>query len=230
MEKKSLGIIGGMGPLATADLFRKIILNTKADSDRGHIRIYIDNNTSVPDRTAAILYGKESPTGEIISSGKKLIASGAEILLIPCNTSHYFYDEISAALPVPVINMVETVCRYLKEKGVCRAAVLATDGTVKAGVYSKAMEKHGIIPVLPDCKAQAAVMKLIYDIKANGVAADAANVVEAMRDMCKIGVDTFVLACTELPLLLSSFSGGECVDPTLLLAKEAITLAGYECI
>ena len=102
MSKKAIGIIGGMGPMATLDLFRKVLDSTDAHSDAEHIRLYMDCHTGVPDRTKAILAGGESPVPYIVESAKKLAAIGAELLLIPCKTSHYFYDEIAAASPVPV--------------------------------------------------------------------------------------------------------------------------------
>ncbi len=88
---KTLGILGGMGPLATADLFEKIIRNTKADTDAQHIRVYIDNNPQIPDRTAFIMGSGADPRPEMNASARKLEAMGADILLMPCNTAHYFY-------------------------------------------------------------------------------------------------------------------------------------------
>jgi len=95
---KKLGIIGGMGPLATARLFEMIVEMTKSDSDSGHIRTLIDCNPGVPDRTRAILDGGESPVPEIVKTAKGLIASGAEVLLLACNTSHYYFEDIREQL------------------------------------------------------------------------------------------------------------------------------------
>lgn len=119
--KKSIGIIGGMGPIATVDLFQKIIRLTKARSDHEHIHIYVDCNPSIPDRTAALLQSGESPVPMIRESAQKLIAMGADILLLPCNTSHAFYNEITEGLTVPLINMVEETARIVQKKAFQRS-------------------------------------------------------------------------------------------------------------
>src|SRR5690554_1747344 len=102
---KSIGIIGGMGPLATCDLFGKIINNTNARIDQDHIHVYIDNNTEIPDRTAAILYGGKSPVAQLVRSAIKLESMGADALIMPCNTAHYFYDEVIKYVNIPMIHM-----------------------------------------------------------------------------------------------------------------------------
>ena len=102
---KTIGIIGGMGPLATIDLYHRIVELTPARSDAEHIPTVIDSNTRIPDRTASILAGGESPVKELVRSAKRLEAAGADILLIACNTAHYYYDEVQAAAKTKVLNM-----------------------------------------------------------------------------------------------------------------------------
>ncbi len=101
MNKKVIGIIGGMGPLATADLFKKIVINTKANTDQEHIKILIDNNTDIPDRTDAIINGGKNPLPQMLKSAVLLWAMGAQILLMPCNTAHYFISQIQKTLISP---------------------------------------------------------------------------------------------------------------------------------
>ena len=105
--KKSIGILGGMGPLATADLFKKIVLLTKAGCDNDHIRIYIDDNAQIPDRTAAILEGGADPVPTMTDSVKKLSSIGADVLIMPCNTAHYFLPRLKEVSPIPFISMLE---------------------------------------------------------------------------------------------------------------------------
>ena len=105
--KKVIGIIGGMGPMATADLFRKLVSLTDADSDREHIHVLIDNDPSIPDRTDAILYGGESPVPLICAAAHRLEAAGADVLIMPCNTGHYFHEEIASSCTVPLLSMPE---------------------------------------------------------------------------------------------------------------------------
>lgn len=137
---KKLGIIGGMGPLATVELFRMIVEMTDSADDSGHIRTFVDNNTDVPDRTQAILAGGESPVDSIVSSAEGLCSLGAQLLLLPCNTSHFFFDEISSRCPVPVINMIAETARVLREQGIKKVGILATDGAVRGGVFDKYMK------------------------------------------------------------------------------------------
>ena len=99
--KNTIGIVGGMGPLATCDLFRKIIDVTEAGSDQEHVRVVIDSNTEIPDRTAAILAGGKDPVPELRKSASYLVSIGADLLIMPCNTAHYFYDQVAPAVEVP---------------------------------------------------------------------------------------------------------------------------------
>ena len=106
MAKKIIGIIGGMGPLATVDLFEKITLHTKAQQDQDHLRVLIDSNTNIPDRTAALLHGGEDPVPQLIASATSLEKMGAQVLVMPCNTAHNFYDAVAGAVEVPVLHMI----------------------------------------------------------------------------------------------------------------------------
>ncbi len=230
MSKKAIGIIGGMGPMATLDLFRKVLDSTDAHSDAEHIRLYMDCHTGIPDRTKAILAGGESPVPYIVESAKKLAAIGAELLLIPCNTSHYFYDEIATASPVPVLHMIRETADALKRKGVACVGLLATDGTVKAGVYQKELEQAGIRTVCPDDEGQREVMRLIYDgVKAGADHFDTALLTQTLQRMREAGAERIVLGCTELPIAFANYhvSANDTVDPTDILAKAAVIAAGY---
>ena len=144
--KKSIGILGGMGPLATADLFRKIVLLTDAARDNDHIRIYIDDNASIPDRTAAILSGGADPLPAMTDSLRKLEACGADCIIMPCNTAHYFLPRLQTLTAVPFLSMLEATARACAARfpgGT--AAVLATKGTLSAGLYQAALEQAGAV-------------------------------------------------------------------------------------
>lgn len=117
MNKKTLGIIGGVGPLATMFIGEMIVRRTAAETDQEHVNMLITNNTTIPDRTAFILgKSEENPVPVIVSDAKKLEAIGAEILAIPCNTAHSFYEEIAQETTLPVINMIEETAKYAKKK------------------------------------------------------------------------------------------------------------------
>ena len=228
--KKAIGIVGGMGPEATLDLFGKLIRHTDAACDAEHIRVYIDCHTGVPDRTRAILEGGESPVPYIAESVEKLAAMGAELLLIPCNTSHYYYDEIAALSPVPVMHMIRTTAEALKAEGVHRVGILATDGTLRSGVYQRELSACGIASVCPEGEDQVAVMRLIYDgIKANAPTFDTAAVRRAIDTLRAQGAERIVLGCTELPVAFARYGidASDAVDATDILARAAVVAAGY---
>ena len=125
MEKKVIGILGGMGPLATADLFEKIVLHTVAASDQEHPRVCIDSNTNIPDRTAALLHGGADPTEEMVKSARRLVSIGAQVIAMPCNTAHNFYGAVAASVDVPVLHMIALTRDALLREGVACAALLA---------------------------------------------------------------------------------------------------------
>ena len=120
---KTIGIIGGMGPEATADLFLKIIRNTKAEKDQAHVPVLIDSNTAIADRTAAILTGAPSPLPELIKSAKRLEAAGAKYLMMACNTAHCFYNDVQAAVNVPLLHMPRETAKAVAASGKKKAAL-----------------------------------------------------------------------------------------------------------
>ena len=232
MEKKTIGIIGGMGPLATADLFEKIVGHTKAACDQEHLHVVIDSNTNIPDRTAALLHGGADPLPELVKSAGRLEKMGADVLIMPCNTAHNYYDGIAAAVSVPVLHMVRLTAWALVERGVKKAGLLATDGTVRTGIYQKSFAGSGVELLTPDEAGQRAVMEMIYQgVKAGDMAFDAQPARQAMERLLAAGAEVLILGCTELPLAVKLYGIAlPAVDPTLELALEAIRFAGGETI
>lgn len=226
--KKTIGIIGGMGPLATVDLFGKIVKNTPAKKDQDHIRVIIDNNTDIPDRTAALLEGGENPAPQMVKSVERLTAGGADCLIMPCNTAHGFLEHVRAASSVPVLNMIELTCQALKKRGITRAGLLATTGTIRTGIYPKYFD--GVELILPEEQEQQAVMDMIYaGVKAGVADYDASAVQKTAEHLMERGAQTIILGCTELPLAMELY-GLEfpATDPTLELALGAIAFATEE--
>lgn len=227
--KKVCGIIGGMGPLATADLFTKIIRNTKADTDGAHMHVLIDSNTNVPDRTAAILHNGESALKELLRSAKTLEQAGAEFLIMPCNTAHYFYADLQAGASVPLLNMIEETVHAAAALGFKTVGLLATDGTREAGIYDLPFEHAGIALIKPEKEGQKALMDIIYNgVKAGKITFDTATIKKELLKMRELGVECFVLACTELPLAFAQYGlDFPTLDPTNILARAAVCFGGY---
>ena len=229
---KTIGIIGGMGPAATADLMMKIIEMTAADSDQEHIPMIIDNNTRIPDRTAAILSGGADPVPEMTASAKRLEAAGADFIIIGCNTAHYFVPAFEKEISIPVVSMLKETALALREKSVKSAAVLATDGTVKSGLYAKALAAEGIEDIYPTDEQQRLLMSVIYDYIKKGITDPAKLPHDEMlimaEDLKSRGAEALIMACTELPLAfdLTGIIDDTCMDPTRVLAAAAIREAG----
>lgn len=162
--KKSIGIIGGMGPMATVDLYRKIVACTDASCDNDHVRVYIDSNAAIPDRTAAILRGGPDPVPQMADSVRKLTACGADCLIMPCNTAHYFLPRLQPLTPVPFLSMLEAAADTCRERFPGKTAgVLATRGTLESGIYSHTLEEHGVPYLLPEEAERDVLMQVIYD-------------------------------------------------------------------
>ena len=228
-KHKIVGIIGGMGPSATALLFQKLIDYTDARTDSEHMHIVIDNNTSIPDRTTAILNGENTPARYICESGKKLEQYGAELILIPCNTSHYFYPYIQETLNVPVVNMIRETAKACLKNGFQKVGILSTTGTRNTKIYDKELNEQGIDVVYPDDDGQKKVMEIIYDQVKAGLSGDISIIEETLKKMTEQGVQAFVLACTELPMVIKNGDFGYCfIDSLDILARSAVEMAGYQ--
>lgn len=226
--KKCIGIIGGLGPMATCDLFQKIIENTDAATDQEHLRVVIDSNTRIPDRTEAILRGGPSPLPELVSSALFLEKMEPDVLLMPCNTSHYFYDEITARIHTPLLHMPRLAVEELGRRGIRRVGLLATEGTMAAGIYTKLLDAAGIQALVPSREEQGWVTELIYQgVKADRRDLEPNGVRRLLKRLTDEGAETLLLGCTELPLAFRRFRlGEEYIDPQLILARAAIRFAG----
>jgi len=167
--KKTLGVIGGLGPMATAFFMQMVIEMTKAETDQEHIEMLIYNCPMVPDRTGYILgESSDSPLPKMVEMGQMLSRNGAEVLAIPCITANYFYKEMTEQIPAPMIDIIAETTRHLVENGVHTVGLMATDGTLKSGLFQAALEQAGIEVVLPSPKCQEDVMHLIYkNVKSN---------------------------------------------------------------
>ena len=226
---KTIGIIGGMGPLATVHLFERIVLRTKAERDQEHIRVLIDSNTNIPDRTKAILGNGEDPVKELVSSAKILENSGADFLIMPCNTAHYFIEEIKKHVNIPFIDMPEETAKYTYEKygNDTVVGIMATDGTIKSKIYENYYSKLGIKTVVP-AKTQEKIMEFIYEvIKKGNYNAGTDLLLECSDELRELGATAFLLGCTELSSAqyLYKFKGSF-INPMEILTEKAILYAG----
>ena len=229
MAEKVIGIIGGMGPEATIDLFQKIVKATPARTDQEHLRILIDCNPKIPDRVKAIFEQAESPVQALISTARNLERSGAGLLLIPCNAAHYYHGEVAGNVSVPVLHMIEETARYCRRKIPLSETfgLLAGSSTVALGLYSKAFEKVRKKILNPRPETQDKVMNCIYEIKAGNTGAQVREeLLRVARELAEAGAQAILLGCTEVPLVLQD---GDLpvpfIDPTRVLAEVGVAMA-----
>lgn len=229
-QKKICGIIGGVGPSATVDLYREIIAATPAQRDQEHLRVLIDSHPQIPDRTAAILHGGESPVPYIVESAKLLERAGADFLVIPCNTAHYFLPEVQKHVAIPFINMIEETGRKIKKDNIQRVGLLSTSGTARIGIYQKTLHAFGVEVVVPREEGITKEMEAIYGkegIKA-GVQYEKSRknkelLLSVVEDLKLEGVEALIMGCTEIPLCLEGEDVGvPFINPTKILAQAAV--------
>ncbi len=228
MNPSTIGILGGMGPEATGECFDSIISHTPADSDQEHIPVLVYSNPQIPDRTEAILGDGEDPLPYLKRSARKLEGAGADFLILPCNTAHYFLEKIRKAVSIEILNMVKETLDRLGPGN--KAGLLATSGTIKTGIYED-YSGEDLEIVTPSNGNQEAVMEVIYGekgIKAGytneKLKAELLSVVESLRNK---GVDSIIAGCTEIRLILgdSDLKGIDLLTPLDVIAEKAVRKA-----
>ena len=165
MSEKILGILGGLGPLATVYFMDLIVKMTEAKKDQDHISMIVLNHAAIPDRTDFILdASKPNPLPMMVEDAKKLQAAGADYVVMPCNTAHFFYEQIQNNITIPMLNIIEETVKYAKDvKGVKKLGILATKGTVSAGSYQRMCENYGIEWAVPSLQDEQSLMNIIYN-------------------------------------------------------------------
>lgn len=230
-DRKILGVLGGMGPLATQLFYKMIIEQTDANCDQEHLNMIILNHATMPDRTKEILEGRaEELLNLLFKDARMLEMGGAGVIAIPCNTSHVLLPRLQERIGVPIVNMVEETVAHIAEtfQGPdVRVAVLATDGTINMGLYQKALEKAGITPMIPSSESQKLVMKIIYDGVKNGGEIDFADFLTVQNEIFAQDCNAAILACTELSCFKEMYSlPGFYIDAMGILTEKSILACG----
>ncbi len=230
MEKKLLGVIGGMGPEATDYYYNQVIAHTDAPTDQDHLDMVILSHASMPDRTQAILSGEDTDIIEkLVKDAQTLEGLGVENIAIPCNTSHFFYDKIQEQTGASILNMITESVKFATEnfEDVRKIGIMATDGTVRARVYHQACEALGVEVLTPSEKRQREVMSLIYDEIKAGLPGDKKKFNRIFEELVENGCDVVILACTELSVYKKTHEVSErCLDAMDVLVRESITRSG----
>ena len=219
-----------MGPQATQDFYQRILDRTDAAKDQEHLPTLIWSDTSMPDRTAAILGGDAEGCYQRLLAGARLLeGGGCTVLSIPCNTSHYFADRLQEDISIPLIHMPRETVGVLAEEGRRKVAILATDGTIRTGVYQKECTARGIEAVSPPEEVQKLVMSIIYDEIKRGEKGSREKFAVIDRWLRQAGCDSAILGCTELSVY-RTYHGlpDHYLDAMDVLAQRCITACGYK--
>lgn len=221
---KTLGVIGGLGPMATAYFLELVTKMTNAHCDQEHLQTIIYSQPTIPDRTAYILKkNPNSPVPEMVRLARLLEQQKVSAIAIPCVTAHYFWQDVSSQVDTLVLNAVEGTARHLHENGISRVGIMATDGTIATGLLQQALEKSGMDVILPDAESQQGIMNLIYrDIKANRPPEMELFHSASNKLRCS-GAEAIILGCTELSLIKKNYSiGPGFIDALEVLARLAV--------
>ncbi len=203
MAEGMLGVLGGMGPLASAEFMRRLTLLTPADRDQDHIPAVLWSDPRVPDRTAARLAGGEDPLPALLRGIRGLETAGCGAIAIPCNTAHGWFDAMQGATPLPILHIVDAAAADLARLGVPegRIGVMGTAGTLAMRLYQDRLSGRGYACLVPEPEEMATlVTPAIAEVKANRVAEAYAPLAEAAGRLASRGAQAVVLGCTEIPL------------------------------
>ena len=227
-EKKLLGVLGGLGPMSTVYFCELITAHTDAQKDSDHIDMIISSRASTPDRTAFILKkSTEDPLPVMRREADRLTDAGADLIVIPCNTAHYFYDGLQATSKAPILNIIQETVLHLHRNGIQKFGLLATEGTVKSGAYHRVCEPLGMTCLTPTEAEQAQISSIIYDSVKQNLPVDWNSFFHITDAMRARGCERLVLGCTELSLLKKAGLDDHLfVDSLEVLAYHTILACG----
>lgn len=223
-----IGILGGMGPLATADFFSKVITATSAACDKDHVPLLIQSDPRIPSRPAAILRGGESPLPALLAGRDRLVAAGAIALAMPCNTAHVWLPGLRQGCPVPFLSIVDASCNDAAAHARPGAAIgiIGTEATLKSRLFDSELMGRGFKSVVPsDDELLELILPAIKQVKAGRAAEGGRQVERAVQALFDRGAQVVVLACTETPLALDAIASPlrqRCIDTNAALARACV--------
>lgn len=224
-----LGVIGGLGPLATAYYLQLLVDMGKAECDQDHMEVYMYSCPQIPDRTEYMLHPEtaESPLPKMLELFKKLEADQVKAVTMPCVTAHYFWEEIAEECNVPIIHIVKETVKYLKQRNIKNVGVMATDGTIQTKLFQNELEQEGMRAIIPDRCNQEKVMRVIYEQVKKGKPIDEQLVYEVKAHLQENGAEVMLLACTELSIVKrDGKAGADVLDVLDVLASCAVQCCG----
>ena len=225
-KPKVVGLLGGMGPMATAETFRRIILATPARTDQQHLHLIVDSDPSIPDRTDALIRGGPSPLPRLLASARRLVVAGADVICMPCNTAHVYFGAVQGEVEVPIVHMVEETASVVVDRGDRSIGLLATAGTVASGVYHQVFLRHSLQVVTPPPACQRRVSEAIALITAGRVSTGSEALLPTVAELGENGTRTLVLGCTEISLVGPELaSAGTILDAMQIMVDSTVDYA-----
>ena len=223
-----MGVLGGLGPMSTFYFCELLTAHTLARRDSDHVDMLVSSRASTPDRTAYILGSSlESPLPCMIEEALRLERAGAGLIVIPCNTAHFFYDELAKVVQIPVLNIISETVKFLAHKGIRRMGLLATEGTVRSRSYHRLCEAAGIDCITPTDEEQDEVSSMIYEAVKQNRSPDFSSFFRISSSLLDRGCECLVLGCTELSLLKKEgLTQPWYVDSLEVLAIRTLRLCG----
>lgn len=228
MKMRKLGVIGGLGPMATALFMKMVIEMTDAAVDQDHIEMIIYNCPQIPDRTRFILgLSSRDPAPEMIEIGKKLAEQGAGLIAIPCITANYFYGRLSREIHAEIIDIIDEICAYLTKRNIRRAGLMATSGTIESRLFQRVFEEHDCELVIPSGERQQDVMHIIYQNVKASRPVEMERFLAVSEELREAGAEVIILGCTELSVVRESCRiGAGYLDAMQLMARCAVEGCG----
>ena len=227
-----LGVLGGMGPQATNTFYQFVIDRTDAQIDQEHVNALILSDSQMPDRTAAILGSgedRERVFQRLLADARLLEGAGCTVIAVPCNTSHFFLDRVQEQIGIPILHMIRETARTLVAQGKRRPAILATDGTIRTGLYQKECAAFGLEAAPPEPAVQRLVMSIIYEEIKRGERGSREKFAQIDHALASMGCDCAILGCTELSVFRSYHSLPPFyVDAMEVLAELAVVRCGKQ--
>ncbi len=225
---KRLGIIGGLGPMATAYFLHMIVEMTDAKTDQEHIEVLLHSKPQIPDRTRFILgLSEDSPMPHFQEVGRQLVEQGADVIVIPCVTAHFFQKQLEQDIACPIIHAIEETAKYLQSEGILQVGIMATDGTIESQLFPTILEKYGITCIVPAKEGQKKVMHIIYNNVKQSLPIEMDKFAEVSKELFDKGAQVILLGCTELSMAKRDHAlGAGYLDVMEVLARQAVITCG----
>ena len=222
-----LGVLGGMGPLATVDFMGKLVAETPAEADVDHVPIVVYSVPQIPSRPRAILGGGPSPFPAMLAGMRVLRQAGAQLVAMPCNTAHYWYDDLMREGRLPIVHIADATCEEIAALG-CKGkiGILGTDATIETRLFQERLEARGLQCIIPSAiELSELILPAIEAVKGHDLERGHQLARRACEALRSAGAEAIVLGCTELPVAIQSAKSDiarRCVDPTLALARACV--------